>query len=182
MMGGGEMMQWVFAGLVLATFLALGVIYMMYFWPGAGSRRSNAPKRDMRMTWKVVKIGEPVLEGMGLVGKIEYGVIISTDEMLAQTQTLLFCPLFEGIDKSTQTALAILPWHVEVDVRQEPDRHLAEVGLARKYVSTKIVLPIGSNEIDMDGLERGYLDDHSRVAVARKLALWMPCFAKIAHL
>ncbi len=175
------MVQWIITGLALATVVALGAIYIVFFWAGAGSRRASAPKRDMRMTWKIVKIGEPVLEGMGLVGKVEYGVIISTDEMLAQTQTLLFCPLFEGVDKDTQKALAILPWHVEVDVRQEPEKHLAEVGLARKYVSTKIVLPIGSNEVDMDGLERGYLDDHSRIAVARKLALWMPSFARIAH-
>jgi hypothetical protein len=153
----------------------------MFFWFGAGSRRLSAPKRDMRMTWKVVKIGEPVLEGMGLVGKIEYGVIISTDEMLAQTQTLLFCPLFDGVDRVAQKALAILPWHVEVDIRPEPDKHFAEIDLTRKYVSTKIVLPVGSNEIDMDGLERGYLDEHSRIAVARKLALWMPSFARIAR-
>jgi hypothetical protein len=175
------MVQWIITGLALATVVALGGVYIMFFWFGAGSRKSNAPKRDMRMTWKVVKISEPVLEGLGLTGNFEYGVIISTDEMLAQTQTLLFCPLFEGVDKTTQTALAILPWHVEVDVRQNPDKPHAEIGLARKYVSTKIVLPIGSNEIDMDGLERGYLDDHSRIAVARKLALWMPSFARIAH-
>jgi hypothetical protein len=171
----------VFVGLALATVLVLGGGYMFFFWPGAGARKLSAPKRDMRTTWKVVKLGEPVLEGMGLPDKIQYGVIISSDEMLAQTQTLLFCPLISGIDENTSSPTAILPWHVQVEIRQEAGKPIAELDFARKYVSTKIVLPIGSNEIDMDGLERGYLDEHSRVAVSKKLAVWLPQFARIAH-
>ena len=135
----------------------------------------------MRTTWKVVKLGEPVLEGFGLTDKFEYGVVVSTDEMLAQTQTLLFCPLFSGIDEMSQTPLAILPWHVEVEIRPDPDKRVALLGYERKYVSTKIVLPVAAGEIDNDGLERGYLDEHSRMAVSKKLAAWMPQFARLAH-
>jgi hypothetical protein len=175
------MAHWVIISLALLTVLVLGGGYMVFFWPGAGTRKLGAPKRDMRTTWKVVKLGEPVLEGMGLPVKIQYGVIISSDEMLAQTQTLLFCPLISGIDENTSAPIAILPWHVQVEIRQEVDRHIAELDYGRKYVSTKLVLPIGSNEIDMDGLERGYLDEHSRVAVSKKLAVWLPQFARIAR-
>jgi hypothetical protein len=174
------MMSWIITGLALVTVLLLVGAYLMFFWPGSGSRRFHAPKRDMRTTWKVVKLGGPLPEGVGL-GDVEYGVIISTNDMLEQAQTLLFCPMFEGVDEKTEKPLAIMPWHVQVEIRQEPDRNFAEVKLARKYVSTKIVLPIGHNEIDMDGLERGYLDEHSRIAVARKLAMWMPSFARLSR-
>ena len=172
--------DWVMTGLALATVLALGGIYMAFFW-NSGSKKSVAPKRDMRTTWKVVKLGEPVLEGFGLTDKFEYGVVISSDEMLAQTQTMLFCPLFSGIDEDTRVPLAVLPWHVEVEIRPDADKRNAETGYERKYVSTKIVLPVAAGEIDMDGLERGYLDEHSRIAVSKKLAAWMPQFARLAH-
>lgn len=175
------MTNWIITGLALAVVVILSGAYMVFFWPGSGIRKSPAPKRDMRMTWKVVQLGGPLPEGLGLADKVKYGVVISSDEMLAQTQTLLFCPLINGVDDKTSTPLATMPWHVEVDVRPEPDRHLAEVEFGRKYVSTKIVLPIGHNEIDMDGLERGYLDEASRVAVARKLATWMPGFTRYAR-
>jgi hypothetical protein len=176
------MAHWVvIISLAVLTVLVLGGGYMVFFWSGAGTRKLGAPKRDMRTTWKVVKLGEPVLEGMGLPTKIQYGVIISSDEMLAQTQTLLFCPLISGIDDKTSTPIAVLPWHVQVEIRQEADKQVAELDYGRKYVSTKLVLPIGSNEIDMDGLERGYLDEHSRILVSKKLAVWLPPFARIAR-
>jgi hypothetical protein len=175
------MTNWIITGLALAVVLALGGAYVVFFGLGSSLRRSPAPKRDMRMTWKIVQLGGPLPEGLGLADKVKYGVVISSDEMLAQTQTVLFCPLINGVDDKTLTPLATMPWHVEVDIRPEPDRHLAEVEFSRKYVSTKIVLPIGHNEIDMDGLERGYLDEMSRVAVAKKLSTWMPSFARIAH-
>lgn len=174
------MEHWIVTAIALVTVVVLSGGYMLFFWPGLATRKSASLKRDMRATWKVVKLSDPVLEGMGLPGKIKYGVIVSTDEMLAQTQTLLFCPLIDGVDEN-ESPLAILPWHVPVEIRAEPDKHLADIRCARKYVSTKIVLPIGSNEIDIDGLERGYLDERSRVAVATKLAVWLPSFSRIAR-
>lgn len=175
------MAHWVISGLALATVLVLGGVYMMFFWRGTGSRRASAPKRDMRTMWKVVQLGGPLPEGLGLADKVKYGVIISTDEMLAQTQTLLFCPLISGIDELSSSPLAVMPWHVQVEIKQDPEKHNAEIDFGRKYISTKIVLPIGHNEVDLDGRERGYLDEASRIAVAKKLALWMPSFSRIAH-
>lgn len=180
-MSGG----WESIGIWLAVAVVVtSVLYVAYYVlhrAGYFAPRLPAVQRDMRMTWKVVKLGDPVLEGFGLKGTIEYGVIISSDEMLEKTQTLLFCPLFSGVDKASGTPLAVLPWHVPVQIRREPERHNVEVDYGRKYVSTKIVLPIAAGEIDMDGLERGYLDESSRIAVAKKLAAWMPSFARIAH-
>lgn len=163
-----------------ASVVVLSGAYMGFFGLGFGARKSTAPKRDMRMTWKIVQLGGPLPEGLGLADKVKYGVIISSDEMLAQTQTLLFCPLINGLDDDGNL-LAMLPWHVPVEIREAGNKDFAQVEYGRKYVSTKIVLPIGYNEIDMDGRERGYLDEHSRAAVAAKLAAWFPPFAKIAH-
>ena len=150
-------------------------------WFSGGNKRLNAPKRDMRTTWKVVKLGDPVLETFLLPDNLRYGVVISSDEMLAQTQTLLFCPLINGLDENSGAPMAILPWHVVVDIRNDPDKPIVETGYERKLVSTKVVLPIAAGEIDMDGLERGYLDEASRTAVAKKLAVWLPSFARQAH-
>lgn len=173
--------QWLLIGLA-AAMLVLGVWgYFMFGFGWFGGNKYATPKRDMRTTWKVVQLGGPLPESVGLPGSVKYGVIISTNAMLQFTQTLLFCPLFNGVDEKTEKPLAALPWHVQVDIRPEPDKHFAEVPYGRKYVSTKIVLPIGYNEIDTDGLERGYLDEHSRVQVAKKLALWMPQFAKLGR-
>lgn len=179
-------MDWQTAVTVTAGVIAAGGLlgfggYQLFSMFGSSARKAAALKRDMRTAWKVVLLGGPLPKGLGLEDKIKYGVIISTDEMLAQTQTLLFCPLINGIDEESGAGLAILPWHVPVDIRQDPDKHYAHVGFARKFVSTKIVLPIGANEVDMDGLERGYLDDRSQIAVAAKLSHWMPRFAQIAH-
>lgn len=174
------MAHWVVTIVALVTVLVLTGGYMAFFW-NSGLKKAPAPKRDMRTTWKVVKLSEPVLESYGLKDKAEFGVVISSDEMLAQTQTMLFCPLFSGVDPDTDVPLATLPWHVEVEIRADSDKRNASVNYDRKYVSTKIVLPIGSNEIDMDGLERGYLVEHSRAAVAKKLAVWLPQFSRIAH-
>lgn len=174
-----ELIGYAVTGVVIAGLVGWGV-WMVWKFLGGTAGKLSAPKRDMRTTWKVVQLGEPVLEGMGLPGSIKYGVVISSDEMLAQTQTMLFCPLISGVDE-TGYPLAVLPWHVQVEIRPETDKRIAEIDYARKYVSTKIVLPIGYNEVDMDGLERGYLDDHSRALVAKKLAVWFPQFIRIAH-
>ncbi|NIK87512.1 hypothetical protein FHS83_000830 [Rhizomicrobium palustre] len=153
---------------------------MTFFWPFGGVKKKlSANQRDMRTTWKVVRLGGPILKSLGMAEKIKYGVIVSTDEMLAQTQTLLFCPLINGVDDN-DNMLALLPWHVDVKITCDPKRH-AQIEYAQKYVSTKIVLPISHNEIDTDGRERGYLDEASQAAVAEKLAAWLPQFTKLTH-
>ena len=172
--------HWIVTAIALVTVLVLSGVYMAFFWPGLVTRKSASMKRDMRATWKVVLLGGPLPEAVGLPKDVKYGVIVSTDEMLERTQTILFCPLISGVDED-ENPLAILPWHVPVQIRPEPDKHIAEINYARKFVSTKIVLPIAFNEIDMDGRERGYLDEHSRAAVATKLAAWLPAFSRIAH-
>lgn len=165
---------------MLAALLTMGVFSMTYFWPFGGSKKKAvANQRNMRTTWKVVQLGGPILKSLGMAEKIKYGVIVSTDEMLAQTQTLLFCPLISGLDEGGNT-LAILPWHVDVKIACDPKRH-AQIEYAHKYVSTKIVLPISHNEIDTDGRERGYLDEASQAAVAEKMASWLPQFTKLSH-
>jgi hypothetical protein len=171
---------WVMAWAVVAGALAYGG-YMAFSWFRSSTGKLGAPKRDMRMLWKVVKLGEPVVEGFGLPEKIQFGVIISTDEMLAQTQTLLICPLINAVDTATGQAMAIMPWHVPVEISQDPTRLNGEVEFGRKYVSTKIVLPVGAGEIDPDGLERGYLSEASRAEVSKKLSLWLPPFARMTH-
>lgn len=173
------MNHWVMGAMVLAmAAMTLGAFSMISFWP-AGAGKKSALQRDMRTTWKVVQLGGPILKGLGMAEKIKYGVIVSTDEMLAQTQTLLFCPLISGLDESGNM-LALLPWHVEVAVKADPQRH-AQIEYTHSYISTKIVLPIAHNEIDTDGRERGYLAEASQVAVAEKLASWLPQFSKLAH-
>jgi|GEM_PF-1711127 len=171
------------AALIAMAVAVLGGVGLMAFqlWPslwGAG-KKAAGHQRNMRTTWKVVQLGGPILKSLGMADKIKYGVIVSTDEMLAQTQTLLFCPLINGVDEGSR--LAILPWHVEVKISDNPERHYAPVDFEHKYVSTKIVLPISHNEIDTDGRERGYLAEASQIAVAEKLAAWFPQFTKLAH-
>jgi len=154
---------------------------MAFSWWRGSAGKLTAPKRDLRTLWKVVKLGDEVRDGFGLPDKIEFGVVISTDEMLAQTQTLLICPLISGVDDKSGMAMAIMPWHVPVEIRQAPDRRTGEVNFGRGYVLTKIVLPAAAGEVDQTGLDYGYLDEPSRAAVAKKLAMWMPPFARIAH-
>lgn len=173
--------NWMVSAVALATVVAVGGVLGMFVWPGWAVNKLGLPKRDMRTLWKVVALGDPVVEGFGLPDRIQFGVVVSTDEMLAQTQTLLVCPLINGVDKKTGQTMAIMPWHVPVEIRQDPARLNGEIEFARKYVSTKIVLPVGAGEIDMDGLERGYLDDRSQAAVSLKLAQWLPPFARIAR-
>jgi len=173
------MNSWVMAAAALAVVLS-GAVCMVFFWPGSGARKkASAHHRNMRTTWKVVQLGGPILKGLGMAEKIKYGVVVSTDEMLAQTQTLLFCPLISGLDENGNM-LAVLPWHVEVGIKTDPQRH-AQIEYAHKYISTKIVLPISHNEIDTDGRERGYLDEASQALVAEKMSSWLPQFAKLAH-
>ena len=171
--------HWAVGAVVLTALLVLGGGYMAFFWPvGAAKKKAAAHQRDMRTTWKVVQLGGPTLKGLGLADKIKFGVIVSTDEMLAQTQTMLFCPLINGVDEGN--LLAVLPWHVEIKIKDEPERHYARIDYEHKYVSTKIVLPISHHEIDMDGRERGYLDAASQAAVSEKLSAWFPQFNKLA--
>lgn len=136
---------------------------------GPGAKTRNA--RDIRTTWKVVKLDGPIQKSIGL--DASYGVVVSGDEMLKQTQTMLFCPLINGLDAGGRE-LTVFPWHVPVTLadRTAP----AKVEFSRKLVSTKIVLPIAPDEIDRDGLDRGRLDEASQKAVAAKLKLWLPGF------
>lgn len=135
-------------------------------------------QRDMRMLWKVVLISEAVLKAHGFQGKFQFGVIISADTMLEKTHTLLFCPLIEGQDEKGNV-LTIMPWHVPVAIWKDPCRSYVEIWGKQKYVSTKVILPIDHEEIDTDRLERGYLDEPSKRAVAAKLALWLPPYATL---
>lgn len=170
---------WATAAVVITALVISGGVYMAFFWPVGGVKKKTvANHRDMRTTWKVVELGGPILKNLGMADKIKYGVIVSTDEMLAQTQTMLFCPLINGVDDGS--LLAVLPWHVEVKIKDEPERHYARIDYEHKYVSTKIILPISYNEIDMDGRERGYLDAASQAVVAEKLSAWFPQFVKLA--
>lgn len=121
------------------------------------------------MRWKVVHLDGPLTKQIGL--DVEYGVVISSDAMLEKTQTLLFCPLINGLDKEG-VPLAKLPWHVEVKLDEKANQ--ARVPYSRKLLSTKIVLPISLNEIDRDGHERGRLSAESRAEVSRTLRRWLP--------
>jgi hypothetical protein len=127
----------------------------------------------MRMTWKVVRIDGPTAPEE--LGPEPLGVIISSDEMLAKTQTLLFCPLIRR--EKAGVALAMLPWHVEVGVQKPGDSSPPEPWL----LCTKIVLPTSLNEIDTDGLSRGELTASSRRAAADMLKKWLPLFPAAAR-
>lgn len=183
-MGAGDMGHWMnTAAMTMTAVAAFGGVGLMGYLSWASllgaKKKAVVHQRDMRTTWKVVQLGGPILKSLGMADKIKYGVIVSTDEMLAQTQTLLFCPLINGVDDGSR--LALLPWHVEVKIKDDPERHYAPIDYEHKYISTKIVLPISHNEIDTDGRERGYLCEASQVAVADKLSAWLPQFAKVAH-
>jgi hypothetical protein len=132
-------------------------------------RRSDRPVPSHSIKWKVIHLDGPLTKQIGL--DIEYGVVISSDMMLEKTQTLLFCPLIDGLDKEGML-LAKLPWHVEVRIAESTNQ--ARVPYSRKLLSTKIVLPTALNEIDRDGRERGRLSSESQHEVARVLRKWMP--------
>ncbi|MGB8363609.1 MAG: hypothetical protein ACLQUZ_15480 [Rhizomicrobium sp.] len=136
-------------------------------------KNSDKPQKEMRVTWRVVRVDGPTApEEM----KPEpLGVIISTDEMLAKTQTLLFCPLIRG--NKGGVALPMLPWHVEVEVQKTNNSGTPE----RWVMSTKIILPTSLNEIDTDGMDRGQLTKQSQRKASEKLKEWLPSFRDIAR-
>lgn len=132
-------------------------------------QRRGRMVRDNRMTWKVVKLDGPIQKSLGL--NADYGVIISSTVMMRETQTMLFCPLINGLDAQGRE-LAMFPWHVVVNVTDK--NAPAKVEFARKLVSTKIVLPISPDEIDRDGLDRGRLDIESQRRMTKVLRAWLP--------
>lgn len=133
------------------------------------SRGPDKPASNQSVRWKVIHLDGPLMKQIGL--DVEYGVVISSDLMLDKAQTILFCPLINGLDKEG-VPLAKLPWHVEVSIEEKG--HQARVPYSRKLLSTKIVLPISLNEIDRDGRERGRLSAESRAEVLRTLKKWLP--------
>jgi hypothetical protein len=139
----------------------------------------STARRRPSVTWKIVKIDEPVLESTGL--RTQYGVVISSDAMLAATQTLLFCPLINGLDEDKGLPIETMPWHVEVRADRDETGRLARLPYSRALLSTKIVLPISRNEIDGDGLSRGWLSKESQRAASARLKLWLPPFRYLSR-
>lgn len=135
--------------------------------------------RGPSVTWKIVKIDQPVLESTGL--STQYGVVISSDAMLSHTQTLLFCPLINGLDKENDMPLELMPWHVEVFQEKDPSGRAAQLPYSRALMSTKIVMPISRNEIDADGRSRGWLSRESQRKASAKLKVWLPPFKSLAR-
>jgi hypothetical protein len=119
-------------------------------------------------TWKVVKIDSPLLQKF--VEK-PYGVIISSDDMLARTHTAMFCLLVEGVAQGEKPA-ALEPWHVEVGFVVEP--HQEAPNLRAPRLSTKLIFPAEPNEMDRDSREHGRLDAPSIAAASKMLKLWLP--------
>jgi len=136
-------------------------------------------RRRPSVTWKIVKIDDAVLESTGL--KTHYGVVISSDAMLTATHTLLFCPLINGLDEEKGLPIETMPWHVEVRAERDDTGRLARLPFSRALLSTKIVLPISRNEIDADGVSRGWLTKESQRAASAKLKLWLPPFRYLAR-
>jgi hypothetical protein len=131
-----------------------------------GRESGSKTPSDVRMTWKVVRIDGPIRKEVGL--KTEHGVVISSDAMLELAQTLLFCPLLTGDDKPEQ----MMPWHVAVTIDSMPNGQSPP--FVEGVVSTKVVLPITLDEIDMDQKDRGRLDRGSRERVHACLKRWLP--------
>jgi hypothetical protein len=140
--------------------------------------RPTARARARSITWKVIKIDGPVTGNVGL--DVQYGVVISSDAMLALTQTILFCPLLSGLDKDG-LQLEKMPWHVEVDVEDDLTGRLARIPYNTAFLSTKIVLPISRNEVDADGRSRGWLGRNSQRAASAKLKMWLPSFKHLSR-
>ncbi|MGD0190695.1 MAG: hypothetical protein ABSD74_08135 [Rhizomicrobium sp.] len=119
-------------------------------------------------TWKVIQVESPFLPKEM---KKAFGVIVSSDAMLAHTHTAMFCLLVPGLGADDKP-LALEPWHVDVgfDVRghQEPP------DLRSPRLSTKLIFPAQPNEIDKDGKEHGYLSANSIKHARAKLGAWMP--------
>lgn len=135
-------------------------------WPFARKRvlLPKAPK-EIRMTWKVVRIDGPICKEVGL--KTQLGVVISSDAMLERTQTLLFCPLLTGDEKPQQ----MMPWHVPVTIEAMPN---GEAPLFTDgVISTKVVLPVALDEVDVDQRDRSRLDRPSRQRAAACLKEWL---------
>ena len=118
------------------------------------------------MTWKVVRIDGPICKEVGL--KTQLGVVISSDAMLERTQTLLFCPLLTGDEKPQQ----MMPWHVAVTIDNMPNGEAPP--FADGVLSTKVVLPVALDEVDVDQKDRSRLDRASRARVAECLKRWLP--------
>ena len=139
----------------------MGALVPMGWW----RRRAFAPKTS---TWKVVKVETPLLQKFVTQ---PYGVIISSDEMLARTHSAMFCLLVEGVGDDGKP-LAMEPWHV--DVGFTVDGHQEPPDLRAPRLSTKLIFPAQPNEIDRDSKERGRLDARSIEQVRAVLKLWMP--------
>jgi hypothetical protein len=143
-----------------------------------GNSAAPSSARARPMTWKVIKIDGPMIKEIGL--DIEYGVVISSDRMLKRTQTLLYCPLISGVSKDGML-LDLMPWHVEVKIEEDKPGRLARIDYGKFYMSTKIVLPITRNEIDLDGKSRGWLEKSSQRAASERLKDWLPPFRDLAR-
>ncbi len=143
-------------------------------WLSTGADKLAGNLKNASMTWKVIQLDGPLPKEIGLPvshdGK-SYGVVISSDAMLEKTQTLLFCPLINGVDKD-DLPFAALPWHVEVKVEDHPN--YARIPFGRILMSTKIILPTSLNEIDQDRRQRGRLLPASRREAVAKLKKWLP--------
>ncbi|MDR3410731.1 MAG: hypothetical protein P4L87_07280 [Formivibrio sp.] len=96
--------------------------------------------------WQVVKFRiNAITAKLGIADRVQYGVVVSSKQMLANTQTLWFFPLINGQDESGGE-LVHLPWHVDVTVDQKSESEV--IPFKKKRLSLKIILPVGYNEVD----------------------------------
>lgn len=135
-------------------------------------------EKASKITWSVVELDSPLPGDVGM-DNIKFGVVVSSDAMLEQTQTMLFCPLVSGLDDRNMRR-ELLPWHVEVTVEQAKHADKAKAAVTPVFpysivfLSTKIVLPISRNEINPHGRQYGRLNAESQRKAAATLKLWMP--------
>jgi|HubBroStandDraft_6_1064221.scaffolds.fasta_scaffold896980_2 hypothetical protein len=134
---------------------------------------STPHSRPIRATWKIVRIKEDAIpEDLNIRDEKErtrfFGVVVSTDDFLAKTQSILYCPIVDAHDKQTNHLKTVQPWHVTFE---SADRDKAsDIPYARALVSTKMFFVATMSEID--GVERGSVGQRSREEIAERLRHW----------
>jgi hypothetical protein len=122
-------------------------------------------------TWRVIRLDKAVFPGQKSVGDDPFGVIVSNDEMLRQTHTVLFCLLIDGYDKDDNST-TVEPWHLVVTLdKAKPNQVLPAFKQCR--LSTKLLLPAAFDDFDKDRRDHGRLDPQSIRDAKKRLRKWV---------
>jgi len=131
------------------------------------------PPGPARTTWKIVRIKEEAIpEDLNIRDEKErarfFGVVVSTDDFLSKTQSIIYCPIVDGFDKQTNHKRVVQPWHV-IFQAAEPGK-ASDIPYASALISTKLFFAASMSEVDW--VDRGCVIQDSRKAITDRLKHW----------